>query len=163
MDHADGLEAEISERDVHGFCNAGLGHQACQPAVCTTTTVTLIELVLRAEVASPTRGAQAVTFGARLRSSDARACARGVTASVPGGLIPIARQYPGARELVESHRREFPGADISYQIAHEMLLFQWQDGKKVIVWPNELAPAVRFGCQVELRCSFSGGSRRPTR
>jgi branched-chain amino acid transport system substrate-binding protein len=107
-----------------------------------------------------------------------------------GGLIPIARQYPGAREFVESYRREFPGADFSYQsaagyaicqilveavkragsldgakirdailkldlhtvfgafkvdqdgfqIAHKMLLFQWQDGKKVIVWPEELAP-----------------------
>jgi branched-chain amino acid transport system substrate-binding protein len=107
-----------------------------------------------------------------------------------GGLIPIAREYPGAREFVESHRREFPGADLSYhsaagygicqilleavkragsldgakvrdailklevntvfgafkvdkdgvQIAHKMLLFQWQDGQKVIVWPEELAP-----------------------
>ena len=107
-----------------------------------------------------------------------------------GGLIPIARQYPGAREFVESHRKEFPGAEISYhsanaygtcqvlmeairragsldggkvrdailkldfntvfgafkvdqdgfQIAHKMLMFQWQDGKKVIVWPEELAP-----------------------
>ena len=105
-------------------------------------------------------------------------------------MIPIARQYPGAREFVESHRREFPGADFTYQtagsyamcqilveatkragaldgakirdrilkldlhtvfgafkvdrdgvqIAHKMLLFQWQDGKKVIVWPEELAP-----------------------
>ena len=27
------------------------------------------------------------------------------------------------------------------QIAHKMLMFQWQDGKKVIVWPEELAPA----------------------
>ena len=26
------------------------------------------------------------------------------------------------------------------QIGHRMLLFQWQDGKKVIVWPEELAP-----------------------
>ena len=26
------------------------------------------------------------------------------------------------------------------QIAHKMLTFQWQDGKKVIVWPDELAP-----------------------
>jgi branched-chain amino acid transport system substrate-binding protein len=107
-----------------------------------------------------------------------------------GGLIPIARQYPGARELVESHRKEFPGAEISYhsaqgyggcqvlveairragsldsemvraailkldlntvfgafkvdpdgfQIAHRGVIFQWQDGKKVIVWPEELAP-----------------------
>jgi branched-chain amino acid transport system substrate-binding protein len=107
-----------------------------------------------------------------------------------GGLIPIARQYPGAREFVESHRKEFPGAEISYhsangyggcqvlmeairragsldsekvrdtilkldlntvfgafkvdpdgfQIAHKMVIVQWQDGKKVIVWPEELAP-----------------------
>jgi branched-chain amino acid transport system substrate-binding protein len=26
------------------------------------------------------------------------------------------------------------------QIAHKMLMLQWQDGKKVIVWPDELAP-----------------------
>ena len=107
-----------------------------------------------------------------------------------GGLVPIARQYPGAREFVESYRKEFPGADLSYQtaqgyaacqvllegirragsldgekvraailkldahtvfgafkvdadgfqIAHKMLMFQWQDGRKVIVWPDELAP-----------------------
>jgi len=107
-----------------------------------------------------------------------------------GGLIPIARQYPGAREFVESHRKEFPSAELSYhsgagyggcqvlveairragsldsekvrdailkmdlntvfgafkvdpdgfQIAHKMVIFQWQDGKKVIVWPEELAP-----------------------
>jgi branched-chain amino acid transport system substrate-binding protein len=107
-----------------------------------------------------------------------------------GGLIPIARQYPGAREFGESHRKEFPGADLSYhsaagyggcqilveairragsldseklreailkmdyntvfggfrvdrdglQTAHKMVMFQWQDGKKVIVWPEELAP-----------------------
>ena len=25
------------------------------------------------------------------------------------------------------------------QVAHKMLLFQWQDGKKVIVWPEDLA------------------------
>jgi branched-chain amino acid transport system substrate-binding protein len=107
-----------------------------------------------------------------------------------GGLIPIARQYPGAREFVESYRKEFPDAEISYhsaqeyggcqvlmeairragsleseklrdailkldfntvfgafrvdprglQIAHRNVLFQWHDGKKVIVWPEELAP-----------------------
>ena len=107
-----------------------------------------------------------------------------------GGLIPIARQYPGAREFVESYKREFPGADFSYhaaagyggcqilveairragslnggklreailkmdhntvfgafrvdrdgvQIGHKWVMFQWQDGKKVIVWPEELAP-----------------------
>ena len=108
-----------------------------------------------------------------------------------GGLIPIARQYPGAREFVESYKKEFPGTDLSqrsaagyagcqilleavkragslesekvkdailkmdlhtvfgafkvdrdgFQIAHKVLMFQWQDGKKVIVWPEELAPA----------------------
>jgi branched-chain amino acid transport system substrate-binding protein len=108
-----------------------------------------------------------------------------------GGLVPIARRYPGAREFVESYQREFPGANLSYQtaqgygacqvlleairragtldgekvrdailkmeintvfgafkvdpdgfqVAHEMLLFQWQDGKKVIVWPDDLAQA----------------------
>ena len=107
-----------------------------------------------------------------------------------GGLVPIARQYPGAREFVESYKKEFTGADLSHysaagyggcqilveairragslnsaklrdailkmndntvfggfrvdrdgvQVAHKMLLFQWQDGKKVIVWPEELAP-----------------------
>jgi branched-chain amino acid transport system substrate-binding protein len=107
-----------------------------------------------------------------------------------GGLIPIARHYPGAREFVEQYAKEFPGADFSYhaaggyggcqilveaikragsldgekirdvilkldlntvygsfkvdpdgfQIAHRMVTFQWQDGKKVIVWPEELAP-----------------------
>ncbi|HET9481315.1 MAG TPA: ABC transporter substrate-binding protein, partial [Candidatus Polarisedimenticolia bacterium] len=107
-----------------------------------------------------------------------------------GGLIPIARQYPGAREFVEAYWKAFPGAELSYhsaagyggcqvlieairragsldgekvkdailkldfntvfgafkvdqdglQIAHKMVTFQWQDGKKVIVWPEELAP-----------------------
>jgi branched-chain amino acid transport system substrate-binding protein len=106
-----------------------------------------------------------------------------------GGLVPVARQYPGAREFVEAYRKEFPGADLSYQtaqgysacqvllegvrqggaldgekirnailkfdshtvfgtfkvdqdgfqIGHKMVLFQWQDGKKTIVWPEELA------------------------
>ena len=107
-----------------------------------------------------------------------------------GGLIPIARQYPGAREFVESYKKEFSDADLSWisaagyggcqilveairrvgsldraklrdaistmdhntafgafrvdrdgvQVGHKMLLFQWQDGKKAIVWPEELAP-----------------------
>ena len=106
-----------------------------------------------------------------------------------GGIVPIARQYPGARQFVEAHHKEFPGAEMSYQtaegygacqirteairragsldpdqireailnmsvntvfgafrvdkdgvqIAHRMLLFQWQDGKKAVVWPWELA------------------------
>ena len=107
-----------------------------------------------------------------------------------GGLVPVARQYPGAQEFVDSYRKEFPSAPLSYQtaqgygscqillqairragsidgekvraailemdihtvfggfkvdpdgvqIGHRMLLLQWQDGKKVIVWPEELAP-----------------------
>ncbi len=107
-----------------------------------------------------------------------------------GGLIPIARHYPGAREFVEAHHRAYPGADLSYQtaagyggcqvlteavkragsldreqirdailkldfntvfgafkvapdglqIAHKMVTVQWQDGKRVVVWPEELAP-----------------------
>ena len=105
-------------------------------------------------------------------------------------MIPIARQYPGAREVAESYRKEFPGADLSFisaagyggcqilveavrraasldsgklrdailrmnhntvfgafrvdrdgvQIGHKFVLFQWQDGKRAIVWPEELAP-----------------------
>ena len=107
-----------------------------------------------------------------------------------GGLVPIARQYPGAREFVDAHQKEFPGADLSYQtvegyaacqifvaavkraasldaskvrdailkmdvntvfgpfrvdrdgiqVAHRIATYQWQDGKKVIVWPDDLAP-----------------------
>ena len=34
-----------------------------------------------------------------------------------GGLIPIARQYPGAREFVESYKKEFPGVDLSFASA----------------------------------------------
>jgi len=105
-----------------------------------------------------------------------------------GGLIPIAREYPGAREFVESSSRDSPGESVSptaygacqilveavrragspdgaktrdaifrmdyhtvfgrfrvdrdgVQIGHKMLLVQWQDGKRAIVWPEELAPA----------------------
>ncbi|MGH7322813.1 MAG: amino acid ABC transporter substrate-binding protein [Candidatus Rokuibacteriota bacterium] len=97
--------------------------------------------------------------------------------------------YPGSKEFVEAHRKEFPGADLSYhtaggyagcqilveaikkagsldgekirdailkmdlntvyggfnvdpdgfQTSHKMVMFQWQDGKKVIVWPDDLA------------------------
>jgi branched-chain amino acid transport system substrate-binding protein len=107
-----------------------------------------------------------------------------------GGLVPIARQYPGAREFVDAYRKEFPGAELSYhtaqgygacqvlleairragsldgdrvreiiagldvntafgrfkvdkdgvQIGHRIVMLQWQDGQKVIVWPGELAP-----------------------
>jgi branched-chain amino acid transport system substrate-binding protein len=32
-----------------------------------------------------------------------------------------------------------------FQIAHKMVMFQWQDGKKAIVWPDQMAAAkVRF-------------------
>ena len=105
-----------------------------------------------------------------------------------GGLIPVARQYPGAREFIESWSKEFPGttphapaygacqvlveavrragsldgakirgviSKMDYntvfgpfrvdgdgvQIAHKFVLFQWQDGKRAIVWPEELAPS----------------------
>jgi len=34
-----------------------------------------------------------------------------------GGLIPIARQYPGAREFAESYEKEFAGADLSQRSA----------------------------------------------
>ncbi|OGL11956.1 MAG: hypothetical protein A3F92_12395 [Candidatus Rokubacteria bacterium RIFCSPLOWO2_12_FULL_71_22] len=34
-----------------------------------------------------------------------------------GGLIPVAREYPGAREFVASHGKEYPGADLSYHTA----------------------------------------------
>jgi branched-chain amino acid transport system substrate-binding protein len=106
-----------------------------------------------------------------------------------GGLVPATRRYPGVREFLESYKKEFPGADLSYhaaqgyagcqifveavrragslegtkvreailkmelktvygpfkvapdgvQVAHQVLMFQWQDGKKVLVWPDELA------------------------
>ena len=41
--------------------------------------------------------------------------------------IPITREYPGAREFV-------------FHDGHKMLLVQWQDGERAIVWPEELAP-----------------------
>jgi branched-chain amino acid transport system substrate-binding protein len=106
-----------------------------------------------------------------------------------GGMIPIARLFPGASEFVDEHEKMYPGVGASYQtaaafaacqvlldavkragsldrdkvrdailkfdgntafgafrvdpegfqIAHKMLMFQWQDGKKAIVWPEELA------------------------
>jgi len=106
-----------------------------------------------------------------------------------GGLIPIARLYPNAREFVEDHEKLYPGAGVSYQsagayaacsllldavrkagaldrdrirdailkfdgntafgafkvdadgfqTAHKMQTFQWHEGKKKIVWPEELA------------------------
>lgn len=106
-----------------------------------------------------------------------------------GGLVPVGRQYPGAKEFVEDHEKTFPGADLSYhsaagysgceilheairragsldgekvrvailklemntvfgpfrvdaggfQTGHKALTIQWQDGKKAIVAPEELA------------------------
>ena len=106
-----------------------------------------------------------------------------------GGVVPVAREYPGAKEFVDAYRKEFPGSDPSYQAAggyggcevlleairragsldseqvraaitrldfntvfgpfrvdaggvqtaHKALIIQWQDGKKVIVWPLALA------------------------
>jgi branched-chain amino acid transport system substrate-binding protein len=106
-----------------------------------------------------------------------------------GGLVPVGRQYPGAKEFVEDHQRAFPGADLSYhsaagysgceilheairragslngdkvraeilklemntvfgpfrvdaggfQVGHKALMIQWQDGRKAIVAPEELA------------------------
>jgi len=97
--------------------------------------------------------------------------------------------YPGAKQFLEVHSKEFPGVDISYhsaggyggcqvlveaikragsldgekireailkidmntvyggfkvdadgfQVSHKMVMFQWQEGRKVIVWPDELA------------------------
>ncbi len=107
-----------------------------------------------------------------------------------GGLIPIEREYPGARDFVAAYKKEFPGKPFSHlttaaysacrllvdaikragslegdeirkvvlamdtntpygafrvdagglQVAHKMMWFQWQDGKKVIVWPTEITP-----------------------
>ena len=106
-----------------------------------------------------------------------------------GGLIPVGRQYPGAKEFVDDYHKMFPGADLSYhsaagysgceilheairragsldkekvrtailklemntvfgpfrvddggfQVGHKALIVQWQDGKKAIVSPEELA------------------------
>ncbi|HXJ77625.1 MAG TPA: amino acid ABC transporter substrate-binding protein [Candidatus Methylomirabilis sp.] len=105
-----------------------------------------------------------------------------------GGLIPIAREYPGAREFVESWHKEFPGTaptsaaygacqvlaeglrragaldsvkvrdaiskmdyntvfgrfrvdQTGVQTGARYVVFQWQDGKRAIVWPEELAPS----------------------
>jgi branched-chain amino acid transport system substrate-binding protein len=122
-------------------------------------------------------------YGTSLWEPDLVALLRG------GGLVPVTRRYPGVREFVESYRKEFPGADLSYraaqgyggcqilveairragslegarvreavlkmelntvygafkvapdgqQVAHQTLMFQWQDGRKVLVWPDALA------------------------
>jgi len=108
-----------------------------------------------------------------------------------GGLIPIARQYPGVREFAAAYRREYADADLNafaaaayggcqilveairragalggaklrdaivkmdhntvfgafrvdregVQVAHKFVMSQWQDGKRAIIWPEELAPS----------------------
>jgi branched-chain amino acid transport system substrate-binding protein len=108
-----------------------------------------------------------------------------------GGLIPIARQYPGVREFAEAYRKEYADADLNafaaaayggcqilveairragslgggmlrdaiaktdyntvfgafrvdregIQVAHKFVMSQWQDGKRAIIWPEELAPS----------------------
>ena len=58
------------------------------------------------------RGARAER-GVRLRRDAVGAGADGVAGR---WLVPLARQYPGAREFVESHRKEFPGADLSVSL-----------------------------------------------
>jgi len=44
------------------------------------------------------------------------------------------------RARVERATRRGEPAQDGFQVAHKMVTFQWQDGKKVIVWPEELAP-----------------------
>lgn len=93
-----------------------------------------------------------------------------------GGLISVARQYPGA-DLSYQTTAGYAGCQVlleavtragsldrekirdailkldfntvfgpfkvdadGVQVAHKMLMFQWQDAKKVIVWPEDLAP-----------------------
>jgi len=48
------------------------------------------------------------------------------------------RREAGHPTILRDRRPAIAGAGL--QIAHKALLFQWQDGKKVIVWPEELAP-----------------------
>ena len=36
---------------------------------------------------------------------------------------------------------DFKVDEDGFQVAHKMVMFQWQDGKKVIVWPDDLANA----------------------
>jgi len=61
-------------------------------------------------------------------------------------LRPPGRQLPGPRSTGQPGWQACPGlrsvnphAD-GMQVAHKTRLCQWRDGKKVIVWPDELAP-----------------------
>jgi hypothetical protein len=69
---------------------------------------------------------------------------------------------PGEREAEGRHPedgsphglRGLQSRPDGFQIAHKMLMFRWQDGKKVIVWPEELAPR-------KARFPTPPGSQRP--
>ena len=67
----------------------------------------------------------------------------------PNGLKRIAR-----RKQVDTIFGGFRVDRDGFQIAHKLLLFQWQDGKKVIVWPEELAA-------IKARFPTPPGSQRP--
>ena len=88
----------------------------------------------------------------------------------PGGHLSYhaAGGYAGCQVLVEAIRRagsldgdkirdailktnysnvygEFKVDADGFQVSHKMVMFQWQDGKKVIVWPDDLAGGkIRF-------------------
>jgi branched-chain amino acid transport system substrate-binding protein len=66
-----------------------------------------------------------------------------------GGLIPIARQYPGARELVEAHHREYPGVETTLdRYGHLMPQLHQAEAQKLdqLVFPDQQAsqPARRL-------------------
>jgi len=50
-----------------------------------------------------------------------------------GTLLP---KHPSGALALRSSNVDPDG----FRVGHKMLMFQWQDGKKVIVWPEELAP-----------------------
>jgi ABC-type branched-subunit amino acid transport system substrate-binding protein len=70
-----------------------------------------------------------------------------------GGLIPIARRYPGAREFVEAHKREYPSADLSYATA------AGYGGCQVLTEAHQThrvpGPAEDQGCHPEARHQYA--------
>jgi len=61
--------------------------------------------------------------------------------SVEGGKVRDAILKMNYNTVFGPFRLDLDGI----QVGHEYVLFQWQDGKKVIVWPEELAPGtLRF-------------------
>ena len=64
------------------------------------------------------------------------------------GLVAVAEAQPPIRigaSVAQTGLYAAPGQNQlrgydGVQLAHKSLPFQWQDGKKVIVWPEELAP-----------------------